>query len=158
MLLKFTGIFMKAVIQRVDSAGVKVGKQDISTIKSGILVFLGVEKEDSEKDADYILDKAINLRIFEDNEGKMNLELTDIGGEMLVVSQFTLLADCRKGRRPSFVAAEEPNKAEKLYNYFIARAKEKTKQVACGKFQQMMSVELINNGPVTILLDSRKSI
>jgi D-tyrosyl-tRNA(Tyr) deacylase len=149
---------MKAVIQRVDSAGVKIGKQDISTIKSGILVFLGVEKEDSEKDADYILDKAINLRIFEDNEGKMNLGLTDIGGEMLVVSQFTLLADCRKGRRPSFVGAEEPNKAEKLYNYFIARAKEKIKQVASGKFQQMMSVELINNGPVTILLDSRKNI
>ena len=149
---------MKAVIQRVDSAGVKVGKQVISTIKSGTLVFLGVEKEDSEKDADYILDKAINLRIFEDNEGKMNLGLTDIGGEMLVVSQFTLLADCRKGRRPSFVAAEEPNKAEKLYNYFIASAKEKIKQVASGKFQQMMSVELINNGPVTILLDSRKSI
>lgn len=149
---------MKAVIQRVDSAGVKVGKQDISLIKSGILVFLGVEKEDSEKDADYILDKAINLRIFEDNEGKMNLGLTDIGGEMLVVSQFTLLANCRKGRRPSFVDAEEPNKAEKLYNYFIARAKEKINQVASGKFQQMMSVELINNGPVTILLDSRKSI
>ncbi len=149
---------MKAVIQRVDSAGVKIGKQDISTIKSGILVFLGVEKEDSEKDADYILDKAINLRIFEDNEGKMNLGLTDIGGEMLVVSQFTLLADCRKGRRPSFVGAEEPNKAEKLYNYFIARAKEKIKRVASGKFQQMMSVELINNGPVTILLDSRKNI
>jgi len=149
---------MKAVIQRVDSAGVKIGKQDISTIKSGILVFLGVEKEDSEKDADYILDKAINLRIFEDNEGKMNLGLTDIGGEMLVVSQFTLLADCRKGRRPSFVGAEEPNKAEKLYNYFIARAKEKINQVASGKFQQMMSVELINNGPVTILLDSRKNI
>ncbi len=158
MLLKFTGTFMKAVIQRVDSAGVKIGKQDISTIKSGILVFLGVEKEDSEKDADYILDKTINLRIFEDNEGKMNLGLTDIGGEMLVVSQFTLLADCRKGRRPSFVGAEEPNKAEKLYNYFIARAKEKIKQVASGKFQQMMSVELINNGPVTILLDSRKNI
>jgi len=149
---------MKAVIQRVDSAGVKIGKQDISAIKSGILVFLGVEKEDSEKDADYILDKAINLRIFEDNEGKMNLGLTDIAGEMLVVSQFTLLADCRKGRRPSFVGAEEPNKAEKLYNYFIARAKEKIKQVASGKFQQMMSVELINSGPVTILLDSRKSI
>ncbi|MBN1473194.1 MAG: D-tyrosyl-tRNA(Tyr) deacylase [Syntrophaceae bacterium] len=149
---------MKAVIQRVDSAGVKVGKQDISTIKSGILVFLGIEKEDSEKDADYILDKVINLRIFEDNEGKMNLGLADIGGEMLVVSQFTLLADCRKGRRPSFAGAEEPNKAEKLYDYFIVQAKEKIKQVACGKFQQMMSVKLINNGPVTILLDSRKSI
>lgn len=158
MLLKFTGIFMRAVIQRVDSAGVKISKHDISTIKSGILVFLGVEKEDTEQDADYILDKAINLRIFDDNEGKMNLGLVDIGGEMLVVSQFTLLADCRKGRRPSFTGAEEPTKAERLYHYFIARAKENIKQVACGKFQQMMSIELINNGPVTIILDSRKNI
>jgi D-tyrosyl-tRNA(Tyr) deacylase len=158
MLLKFTGIFMRAVIQRVDSAGVKVGKQDVSKIKSGILVFLGVEKEDGERDADYILDKAINMRIFEDNEGKMNLGLADIGGEMLVVSQFTLLADCRKGRRPSFVSAEEPTGAEGLYNYFITRAKEKIEKVASGRFQQMMSVELINNGPVTILLDSRKNI
>jgi D-tyrosyl-tRNA(Tyr) deacylase len=149
---------MRAVIQRVDSAGVKVGKQDVSSIKSGILVFLGVEKEDSEKDADYILDKSINLRIFEDNEGKMNLGLADIGGEMLVVSQFTLLADCRRGRRPSFTGAEEPTMAEKLYNYFIVRAKEKIAKVASGKFQEMMSVDLINNGPVTILLDSRKNI
>lgn len=104
------------------------------------------------------MDKSINLRIFEDNEGKMNLGLADIGGEMLVVSQFTLLADCRRGRRPSFTGAEEPTMAEKLYNYFIVRAKEKIAKVASGKFQEMMSVDLINNGPVTILLDSRKNI
>ncbi|HNQ17797.1 MAG TPA: D-aminoacyl-tRNA deacylase [Smithellaceae bacterium] len=149
---------MKAVIQRVDCAGVKINQKELSSIKSGILIFLGVEKGDVTADADYILDKAINLRIFEDNDGKMNLGLVDIGGEMLVVSQFTLLADCRKGRRPSFTGAEEPAKAEKLYDYFIDRAKEKIMKVASGRFQEIMSVELINNGPVTILLDSRKNI
>jgi D-tyrosyl-tRNA(Tyr) deacylase len=149
---------MKAVIQRVDCAGVKINQKELSSIKSGILIFLGVEKGDATADADYILDKAINLRIFEDNDGKMNLGLVDIGGEMLVVSQFTLLADCRKGRRPSFTGAEEPAKAEKLYDYFIDRAKEKIMKVASGRFQEIMSVELINNGPVTILLDSRKNI
>ncbi|MGB4207017.1 MAG: D-aminoacyl-tRNA deacylase [Smithellaceae bacterium] len=149
---------MKAVIQRVDCAGVKINQKELSSIKSGILIFLGVEKGDAIADADYILDKSINLRIFEDNDGKMNLGLVDIGGEMLVVSQFTLLADCRKGRRPSFTGAEEPAKAEKLYDYFIDRAKEKIMKVASGRFQEIMSVELINNGPVTILLDSRKNI
>jgi D-tyrosyl-tRNA(Tyr) deacylase len=149
---------MKAVIQRVDCAGVKINQKELSSIKSGILIFLGVEKGDVTADADYILDKAINLRIFEDNDGKMNLGLVDIGGEMLVVSQFTLLADCRKGRRPSFTGAEEPAKAEKLYDYFIDGAKEKIMKVASGRFQEIMSVELINNGPVTILLDSRKNI
>ena len=149
---------MKAVIQRVDCAGVKINQKELSSIKSGILIFLGVEKGDAIADADYILDKAINLRIFEDNDGKMNLGLVDIGGEMLVVSQFTLLADCRKGRRPSFTGAEEPAKAEKLYDYFIDRAKEKIMKVASGRFQEIMIVELINNGPVTILLDSRKNI
>jgi D-tyrosyl-tRNA(Tyr) deacylase len=149
---------MKAVIQRVDCAGVKINQKELSSIKSGVLIFLGVEKGDATADVDYILDKAINLRIFEDNDGKMNLGLVDIGGEMLVVSQFTLLADCRKGRRPSFTGAEEPAKAEKLYDYFIDRAKEKIMKVASGRFQEIMSVELINNGPVTILLDSRKNI
>ena len=149
---------MRAVIQRVDSAGVKIDKKEVSSIKSGILIFLGVEKGDCEADADYILDKAVNLRIFEDSEAKMNRSLIDIDGEMLVVSQFTLLADCRKGRRPSFENAEAPQKAERLYNYFINRAQDKNKKTAAGKFQEMMEIELINNGPVTILLDSRKNI
>ena len=148
---------MRAVIQRVDRAGVIINNQELSSINEGILVLLGVEKEDSEADADYILEKAINLRIFEDEQGKMNRSLLDINGSMMVVSQFTLLGNCVKGRRPSFIAAEEPIKANKLYEYFVDRAKEKVNQLATGKFQEMMKIELINHGPVTILLDSRKN-
>jgi len=148
---------MRAVIQRVDHAGVRINHQELSSINEGILVLLGVEKEDSEADADYVLEKAINLRIFEDEQGKMNRSLLDINGSMMVVSQFTLLGNCVKGRRPSFIAAEEPIKANKLYEYFVDRAKEKVNQLATGKFQEMMKIELINNGPVTILLDSRKN-
>ena len=148
---------MRAVIQRVDRACVKINHQELSSIDEGILVLLGVEKEDTEVDADYILGKAINLRIFEDEQDKMNRSLLDINGAMMVVSQFTLLGDCIKGRRPSFVKAEEPAKASKLYEYFIKEAKEKVKSLAMGKFQEMMEIELVNNGPVTILLDSRKS-
>jgi D-tyrosyl-tRNA(Tyr) deacylase len=148
---------MRAVIQRVDRACVKINHQDLSSINEGILVLLGVEREDTEADADYILEKTINLRIFEDNEGKMNRSLLDIGGEMMVVSQFTLLGDCAKGRRPSFVKAEEPGKANELYEYFIGEAQKKVKYLATGKFQEMMRIELVNNGPVTILLDSRKT-
>jgi len=148
---------MRAVIQRVDRAGVIINHQELSSINEGILVLLGVEKEDSEADADYILEKAINLRIFEDEQGKMNRSLLDINGSMMIVSQFTLLGNCVKGRRPSFIAAEEPIKANKLYEYFVDRAKEKVNQLATGKFQEMMKIELINNGPVTILLDSRKN-
>jgi len=149
---------MRAVIQRVDCAGVKINQKEVSSIKLGYLIFLGVQKEDTEADANYILDKVINLRIFEDSEGKMNQSLIDIEGELLVVSQFTLLADCRKGRRPSFLNAETPEKAQDLYNYFIDKAGGKIKKVAGGKFQQLMRIELVNNGPVTILLDSRKNI
>jgi len=148
---------MRAVIQRVDRASVRINHQELSSINEGILVLLGVEKEDSEADADYILEKSINLRIFEDEQDKMNRSLLDIGGAMMVVSQFTLLGNCVKGRRPSFIAAEEPVKANKLYEYFIGNAKEKVTHLATGKFQEMMKIELINNGPVTILLDSRKS-
>ena len=148
---------MRAVIQRVDRACVKINHQELSSINEGVLVLLGVEKEDTEADADYILGKTINLRIFEDEQDKMNRSLLDINGAMMVVSQFTLLGDCIKGRRPSFVKAEEPVRANYLYEYFIKEAKEKVKSLATGKFQEMMKIELVNNGPVTILLDSRKS-
>jgi D-aminoacyl-tRNA deacylase len=148
---------MRSVVQRVDRAEIRVGEKCISLIKKGILVFLGIQQEDEERDADYLSDKIIHLRIFEDEKGKMNLSLLDIRGEMLIVSQFTLLGDCRKGRRPSFTDAENPDRARVLYNYFINKSKEKVKCCAEGEFQAMMSVELINNGPVTMLLDSRRS-
>jgi D-tyrosyl-tRNA(Tyr) deacylase len=147
---------MRCVVQRVERARVSVNNQTISAIEKGILVFLGIEKEDSRTDADYLLEKVINLRIFEDSEGKMNLSLLDITGEMIVVSQFTLLGDCRKGRRPSFVRAEEPTAAKNLYEYFISKAREKINRIGAGEFQAMMKIELVNDGPVTLLLDSRK--
>lgn len=147
---------MKAVIQRVDSASVSVRGSEISRIGAGLLVLLGVEKGDSEKDADFLLDKIIHLRIFEDGEGKMNRSLVDFSGELLVVSQFTLLADCRKGRRPSFTNAADPAQATALYEYMLSRAKEKLLKVGQGQFQASMKVELVNSGPVTILLDSRR--
>jgi D-tyrosyl-tRNA(Tyr) deacylase len=147
---------MRSVVQRVDRVDVRVGDRRISGIKKGILVFLGIEQGDLESDADYLTEKIINLRIFEDDQGKMNLSLLDIQGEMLIISQFTLLGDCRKGRRPSFTAAEKPNLAKKIYDCFINKAKEKVICVSQGKFQATMLIELVNNGPVTILLDSRK--
>jgi len=151
------GFLMRAVIQRVDRACVRINSQLFSAVDQGVLVLLGVEKSDSEKDADYILEKTINLRSVEDDQGKMNLSLMDIAGEMMVVSQFTLLGDCVKGRRPSFVRAEEPARANQLYEYFVSQAAPKVKKLATGRFQEMMQIELINNGPVTILLDSRKT-
>lgn len=147
---------MRAVIQRVEYARVSVNHQQISSINEGMLIFLGVAREDTEADAVYILEKAINLRIFEDEHDKMNKSLLDTGGQIMIVSQFTLLGNCVKGRRPSFTEAEEPIKAKELYEYFVNKAREKVHHVATGKFQEMMKVELVNNGPVTILLDSRK--
>jgi D-tyrosyl-tRNA(Tyr) deacylase len=151
------GSLMRAVIQRVDRACVKINNQEFSSIKEGILLLLGVEKGDTTTDADYILEKSINLRIFEDEQDKMNRSLLDVNGSLMVISQFTLLADCTKGRRPSFVKAEEPSKANDLYEYFVKQASGKVKILETGKFQEMMQIELVNDGPVTILLDSRES-
>lgn len=147
---------MRAVIQRVKSAQVIVNEKIIGSIGFGLLVLLGISREDNCDDADYLVEKTSNLRIFDDQDGKMNRSLLDVGGEMLIVSQFTLSADCRKGRRPSFTAAAEPAEAKKLYQYFIERVKEKGITVATGEFQALMEVGLINNGPVTILMDSKK--
>jgi len=149
---------MRAVVQRVEKAKVIVENRLIAEIGHGLLVFLGIEQGDRETDADYLSDKIMNLRIFEDEQGKMNLSLIDIQGQMLVVSQFTLLGDCRKGRRPSFTKAEKPDRAHLLCNYFIGRSKEKLISVMQGQFQAMMSIELVNDGPVTMILDSRCSI
>ena len=148
---------MRCVLQRVDRADIRIENRHIAGIKKGILVFLGVEQGDCTTDADYLSEKIVNLRIFEDQRGKMELSLLDIKGEMLVVSQFTLLGDCRKGRRPSFSRAEHPDEAKNQYDYFISRVQEKVTGVVQGQFQATMHVELINNGPVTILLDSRSS-
>ncbi len=148
---------MRSVVQRVDKVRVLIGDKRISEIGKGLLVLLGIEQGDRKNDADYLSDKIMNLRIFEDENGKMNLSLLDIRGEMLVVSQFTLLGDCRKGRRPSFTGAEKPDRARLLYDYFIQKTKDIIGNVVQGEFQAMMSIELVNNGPVTMLLDSRRS-
>jgi D-aminoacyl-tRNA deacylase len=147
---------MRSVVQRVDRSSVSIGNQPISEIGLGLLVFLGVEQGDREADADYLSEKIVNLRIFEDQDGKMNLSLIDVSGGMLVISQFTLLGDCRKGRRPSFTGAEAPKRAKQLYEYFIEKTKAVINNVVHGEFQAMMSIELVNNGPVTMLLDSRR--
>lgn len=147
---------MRAVVQRVKKASVSVAGSIEGKINKGLLVFLGVGEEDSESDADYLADKITNLRIFEDDHEKMNLSASDLELEMLVVSQFTLYGDCRKGRRPNFFAAAEPNRADELYQYFVKRVKETDLKVETGIFQAMMDVELVNDGPVTLLLDSSK--
>lgn len=147
---------MRAVVQRTTSSSVTVDHEKIAAIKHGLTVLLGVGQEDSEADALYLAEKIVNLRIFSDAEGKMNLSLLDINGEMLVVSQFTLFADCRKGRRPSFDGAAPPLRAEELYEYFMEQCKKSGVKVACGKFQSEMVVSLDNHGPVTMLLDSKR--
>ena len=147
---------MRAVIQRVNRAQVRVEGKIAGEIARGLLVLLGVGRGDTLKEADYLLDKILNLRIFEDAEGKMNLSLLDVGGELMVISQFTLYADCRKGRRPSFTDAGSPEQAKALYEYFISQARSRGLIVASGVFQALMEVELVNFGPVTILLDSSR--
>ncbi len=147
---------MRCIIQRVSRAKVTVSGEKVGEIGRGILILLGVSREDSEKEADYLLEKTLNLRIFEDAEDKMNLSLLDIKGELLVVSQFTLYGDARKGRRPSFIKAGLPDEANALYKHFVKEARKQIEKVETGRFQAMMDVELVNNGPVTILLDSEK--
>ena len=148
---------MRAVIQRVSGASVTAHGEIIGEIGKGILILLGVSENDSEREAVYLLEKTLNLRIFEDSDGKMNLSLKDIDGDLLVVSQFTLLGDVRKGRRPSFIKAAAPETANKLYEFFVNEAGKQIENVATGKFQTMMDVALVNDGPVTILLDSEKT-
>jgi D-tyrosyl-tRNA(Tyr) deacylase len=148
---------MRAVVQRVSRAKVSVENEITGEIGRGILILLGVSREDSEKEAFYLLEKTLNLRIFEDAEGKMNLSLLDIAGELLVVSQFTLYGDARKGRRPSFIEAAAPDEANRLYEFFVAQARKQISKVETGRFQAMMDVELVNDGPVTILLESAKN-
>jgi D-tyrosyl-tRNA(Tyr) deacylase len=148
---------MRAVVQRVTRCEVTVDGETTGRIDSGLAVFLGVSSSDTEKEADYLADKIANLRIFADDNDKMNLSVKDIGGEIMVVSQFTLYGDCRKGRRPSYNDAAPPALAERLYEYFVDVLKDKGSPVATGRFQAMMDVILINDGPVTILLDSEKN-
>ena len=147
---------MRAVVQRVVSSSVSVENVTIGSIGKGILVFLGVSQEDTKKDAEYLAEKIANLRIFKDIEGKMNLSLLEISGEMQVVSQFTLFGDCRKGKRPSFIQAARPEIAKELYEYFVSLCKSKCILVQEGIFQAEMLVTIKNDGPVTIILDSKK--
>jgi len=147
---------VKALLQRVTEASVSVAGEVVGRIGRGLVVFVGVANEDTEKDAQYLAQKMVNLRIFADEEGKFNLSALDIKGEVLLVSQFTLLADTRKGRRPSFVEAASPPRAEELFNYFVEQASATGLKVETGRFQQYMQVEIHNDGPVTILLDSRE--
>ena len=147
---------MRAVVQRVKKSSVTVDDKITGRIGQGLMVLIGVEDGDSEKDADYIADKVCGLRIFEDEQGKMNLSVEDIGGEVLAVSQFTLLADARKGRRPSFTKAAAPDEANALYRKVIDKIESRNINVEEGVFQAEMMVEIHNDGPVTILLDSNK--
>lgn len=146
---------MRAVVQRVKSSSVVVDNEIIGNIGNGLLVLLGVAKTDKSDDSEYLAEKIVNLRIFEDENSKMNRSLIDIGGEMLVVSQFTLLGDCKKGRRPSFVNAAEPSVANELYEQFVIKVREKGVSVKTGRFRALMDVSLTNYGPVTLILESR---
>lgn len=147
---------MRAVVQRVSAASVSVHGRVVGSAERGILVYLGVAQGDDEKDSEYLADKVGSLRIFEDGEGKMNLSVSDIGGQALVISQFTLLADARKGRRPSYSDAAEPDTAKRLYEHFAETLSRSGIPTAKGVFQASMRVAYVNEGPVTILLDSRK--
>ncbi len=147
---------MRAVVQRVSQAAVTVDEKTVGQIDVGFLVLLGVTEADTQDDVVYMANKIVGLRVFEDEAGKMNLSLADVGGKMLVVSQFTLYGDCRKGRRPSFVAAADPGKARSLYESFVAEVRGQGVTVETGQFQEQMEVSLVNHGPVTLLVDSQK--
>ena len=148
---------MRAVVQRVKEAKVDVEGRTVGEIDHGLLVLLGVGEDDSEKDCEYLANKIANLRIFSDDQGLMNLSLVEIEGAVLVVSQFTLWGDCRKGRRPSFTRAARPEKARSLYEHFVGILRGKGLRTATGEFQEMMDVHLVNDGPVTLILDSSKT-
>ena len=147
---------MRAVVQRVTRASVKVEGEMIGEIGNGLVVLLGIARDDTKVEAAYLVDKITNLRIFDDEDGKMNLSVKDVKGGLLIVSQFTLFGDVRRGLRPSWIDAAPPEVAEPLYDFFVRQARAAIDSVATGKFQAMMRVELINDGPVTILLDSKK--
>lgn len=147
---------MRAVLQRVTRAKVSVAGETVGEVGAGLVVLLGVARDDVEEDARYLVEKILNLRIFDDAEGRMNVSVVEAKGALLVVSQFTLYGDVRRGRRPSWIEAAEPQVAEKLYEFFVAEARRAGVRVETGSFRKMMLVELVNDGPVTILLDSRK--
>ena len=155
-MLSATLFPMRAVIQRVSRCRVTVEGNVVGEIGPGLLVLLGVSKTDNEAAADYLVEKIIGLRIFEDTEGKMNLSVQDSGGAVLVVSQFTLYGDVRRGKRPSFDVAARPEEAKRLYEYFVGKIRAAGLRCETGQFQAMMEVELVNSGPVTIMLDSEK--
>ena len=145
---------MRVVLQRVSSAQVTVGSELVGQIKRGILIFLGVAQTDSREQADWLIKKIVELRVFDDEDGKMNLSALEVGAEFLVVSQFTLYGNCDKGRRPSFDGAAQPQKAQELYDYFVEILKKNKVVVATGRFRAMMEVSLVNDGPVTFILES----
>jgi D-tyrosyl-tRNA(Tyr) deacylase len=147
---------MRAVVQRVARASVKVDETVVGEISHGLVVLLAVTGDDASSDAQYLADKIVALRIFEDAEGKMNLSVKDLGRGVLIVSQFTLYGDVRRGLRPSWIDAARPEVAEPLYEFFVAAVRKSVDRVATGSFRRMMQVELVNDGPVTILLDSRR--
>lgn len=153
---------MRAVVQRVQKGQVMVAGESIGAISQGLVILLGFQPLDDEKSTDYMLEKVFHLRIFEDTEGKMNQSLVDIQGELLIIPNFTLYGDCRKGRRPSFSKSASPSQAEEMFNEFIKRAHEKGKEfdilIQQGKFQADMQVEIVNDGPVTLIIDSEKMI